>query len=300
MHRRTYLKTGAGAAAGLGLAGCIGGDGGDGAADGGDGGAGGAGGTDGETAGGAATTAAGTGTADGEDGGGDTAIVAGTAPGFRPFEMKEGGELVGFDVDLLEAVIEQAEGYTLSGWQEFEFSSLIPALTSEKIDTIAAAMTINDERDETIDFTEPYYSANQSVLVREGGEFSPSSLADLSGQVVGAQTGTTGEGVVQDQLINRSELAESNYNSYGNYVLAVEDLVNGNIDAIVIDEPVAATFASDRQVDVAFTYETGEEYGFGIRDGASDLQSALDSGLEAVREAGTYEELTKKWFEQDG
>jgi len=156
-------------------------------------------------------------------------------------------------------------------------------------------MTINDDRDETIDFTDPYYSANQAVLVQEGGDFSPGSMEDLAGRPIGAQKGTTGEQQVQDR-IDEGTYDESDYNGYDNYVFAVEDLENGNIDCVVLDDPVANTFASNRDVEVAFVYETGEEYGFGLQDGAGDVQSALNEGLQAVREDGTYEELTNEWF----
>ncbi|UPV74782.1 basic amino acid ABC transporter substrate-binding protein [Halorussus limi] len=228
-------------------------------------------------------------------GGGNKKLTAGTAPGFPPFEMKKGGELVGFDIDLLEAVVSESE-YTLSGWEEFEFKGLMPALSSEKIDVIAGAMTINEKRDKKIDFSNPYYSADQSILVRKGGDFSPSKLGDFSGHPVGAQKGTTGEGIIKDELIAKGKLKESNYNSYGSYVLAVEDLVNGNIDAIVIDKPVAKTFQSERDVSIAFTYETGEKYGFGVRQGDSDVQKALNNGLKAVRDSGKYTEIRNKWF----
>ncbi|RBI60104.1 basic amino acid ABC transporter substrate-binding protein [halophilic archaeon] len=228
-------------------------------------------------------------------GGGSKKLTAGTAPGFPPFEMKQGGELVGFDIDLLEAVVSESE-YTLSGWEEFEFKGLMPALGSDKIDVVAAAMTINDKRDKKIDFSNPYYSADQSILVRKGGNFSPSKLGDLSGHPIGAQKGTTGEGIIKDELLSPGKLKQSNYNSYGSYVLAVEDLVNGNIDAIVVDKPVAQTFQSKRDVSIAFTHKTGEQYGFGVRDGASDVQKALNSGLKAVRDSGKYTEIRNKWF----
>ncbi|MFC4447949.1 basic amino acid ABC transporter substrate-binding protein [Halorussus aquaticus] len=258
MDRRTYVKVvGAGSVAGLtGTAGCIG-----------------------------SLTGS----------GGDKKLTAGTAPGFPPFEMKQGGELVGFDIDLLEAVVSESE-YTLSGWEEFEFKGLMPALSSEKIDVIAGAMTINEKRDKKIDFSNPYYSADQSILVRKGGDFSPSKLGDLSGHPIGAQKGTTGEGIIKDELIAKGKVSESNYNSYGSYVLAVEDLVNGNIDAIVIDKPVAKTFQSERDVSIAFTYETGEQYGFGVRQGDSEVQKALNTGLKAVRDSGKYAEIRNKWF----
>ncbi|APE95491.1 transporter substrate-binding domain-containing protein [Halodesulfurarchaeum formicicum] len=236
----------------------------------------------------------------GEDGSGTTTaesmeIVAGTAPGFPPFEEKDGGDLVGFDIDLLEAVVE-ATDYELAGWDEYEFGSLSPALQNDKIDVIAAAMTINDERDESIDFSDPYYDANQAILVANDSGFSPSEMADLEGQTLGAQKGTTGESVVQDTLIPDGIVSEDQYNSYDNYVFAVEDLVNGNIDAVVLDTPVADSFVAEREVSVAFTYETGEQYGFGVREGDSELQTALNDGLATVREDGTYEDLVAKWF----
>lgn len=228
-------------------------------------------------------------------GGGSNTITPGTAPGFQPFEFREGGELVGFDIDLTEAVVAETE-YELGSWQTFEFDSLIQALTTDKIDLIAAAMTITEERDGTIDFSDPYYSADQSIIVREDGEFSPSSLDDLSGHPLGAQSGTTGETVIQSQLIEEGKLEESNYNAYDNYVLAVEDLQNGNIDAVVVDEPVGATFADQRPVTIAFVYETGEQYGFGLRTDDDARTEAVNSGLQAVRDDGTYEELRNKWF----
>ncbi|MEF8780802.1 MAG: basic amino acid ABC transporter substrate-binding protein [Haloferacaceae archaeon] len=227
--------------------------------------------------------------------GGGGELTPGTAPGFPPFEMIEDGELVGYDVDLLEAVVAETD-YELGEWEEFEFSSLIPALQNDRIDVIAAAMTITDDRKESIAFSDPYYSADQSVLVREGGDFQPSSFDDFEGVTVGAQEGTTGAGVVEDELIAPETISEDAFSRYGNYVLAVQDLENGNIDAIVLDQPVAETFAAQRDVEVAFVFETGEQFGFGIRQDAADVQSALNDGLATVREDGTYEEITSSWF----
>jgi polar amino acid transport system substrate-binding protein len=230
-------------------------------------------------------------------GGGSEGIVAGTASGFPPFEETVDGELQGFDIDLLEAVLDETE-FELEEWEDFNsFDSLIPGLQNDRIDVIAAAMTITDDRKQSISFTDPYYDANQAILVRAGGDFQPSSLDDLSGKRVGAQRGTTGESVVQDELVEPGKLSESNYKGYDNYTLAVTDLENENIDAVVLDTPVADSFESDRDVETAFTYETGEQYGFGVRQDDDDLREALNDGLEVVMEDGTYEELTKKWFQ---
>jgi len=180
---------------------------------------------------------------EGADGGTSAGtITPGTAPGFAPFEFNEGGELTGFDVELTKAIIARTD-YEFGGFETFEFDSLIPALQEGNIDMIAAAMTITDERDQQIDFSNSYYEANQAVLVSSSADFSPESREDLDGKVVGAQSGTTGEGEV-DKLIDEGILAEDDKRTYDNYELAVNDLESGNIDAVIIDVPVAENFAA--------------------------------------------------------
>ncbi|MCU4741225.1 transporter substrate-binding domain-containing protein [Natronoglomus mannanivorans] len=224
-------------------------------------------------------------------------IVAGTASGFPPFEMVEDGELVGFDIDLLEAAVAETD-YELTGWEDLGFDGLIPALENENIDVIAAAMTITEEREETVSFTDPYYSADQSVLVQTDGDFEPEELEDLAGQALGAQSGTTGEGVVEEQ-IEDGTFDEGDYRSYDEYVFAVEELESGLLDAVILDEPVGETFEADRDVEVAFVFETGEEYGFAVRQDDEDLQEALSEGIAAVEDSSEYEEITREWFDPD-
>ena len=225
--------------------------------------------------------------------GGD-AIVPGTASGFPPFEFTRDGELVGFDIDLAEETIDRA-GYEAGDWVDIEFDTLVPSLTEGDIDLIAAAMSINPDRQEVIDFSDPYWEANQAVLVHEGGEFQPGSVEDLEGQRVGAQSGTTGEDEVEG-LIDEGIVAEDDYRAYDNYTLAVQDLENGNIDAVVIDLPVAQNFAADREVTVAFEIETGEQYAFGMRQD-DDRLSDVNEALAEIMDDGTYEELVEDWFE---
>ena len=231
-------------------------------------------------------------------GGDDDVIVPGTASGFPPFEFREDGELMGFDIDLLEAVVAETE-FELGEWEDFDFDGLIPALTSDRIDVIAAAMTITADRQETIAFSDPYWESDQAVLVRSDDDFQPSSWADFEGRPVGAQSGTTGADQVQENLIDAGIIDEDDYSSYDNYVFAVEDLENANIDGVVIDLPVAETFAAQRDVTVAFIEETGEEFGFGLRQGEDDLQAALNDGIAAVQDDGTYADITDTWFGQE-
>lgn len=239
---------------------------------------------------GASTAIAGCG---GGSGGTDDTIVPGTASGFPPFEYTTDGELVGFDVALAEEVIDRA-GYEVGDWTDIEFKSLIPSLDDGDVDLVAAGMTINAKRKKQIAFSDPYWESNQSVLVAADGDFAPESVQDLEGKRVGAQTGTTGEseaeGLVKDGIVSEDDLRR-----YDNYTLAVQDLENGNVDAIIIDQPVAENFSSGRAVEVAFTIETGEQFGMGMRKD-DDRLSDINDALGEIRDDGTYDDLVAEWF----
>lgn len=239
--------------------------------------------------------AAGTAVAAGCLGGGDENVInPGTAPGFPPFEFTQDGELVGFDVDLAEMAIERA-GYEVGEWTEVEFETLIPSLTEGNIDLIAAGMTINEERAEQIAFTDPYYESNQAVLVRDDSDLDLQTTDDLEGLRVGAQSGTTGRDQVLE-LIDNGVIAEGDFRQYDNYTLAVQDLESGNVDAIVIDIPVGRNFAGSRSVTIAFTIETGEQFGMGMRQD-DDRIADINEALAEIREDGSYDDLVEEWFE---
>lgn len=224
-------------------------------------------------------------------------IIPGTASGFPPFEFYESDaqdELVGFDIDLAEAVIEEA-GYEVGDWSDIEFDTLTTSLQQEEIDLIAAAMTITDERDESIDFSDPYYEADQAILVRENG-FDPQSFEDMEGIGVAAQSGTTGESLVESELIDTGLIDEADYRGLDNYTLAITDLENGAVDAVVVDLPVAQQFADTRDVRIAFIHETGEQFGFGMREGDDRIED-INEALGTLMDDGTYDELVQEWFE---
>lgn len=221
-------------------------------------------------------------------------IVPGTNSGFAPFEYTQDGELVGFDIDLAEEVIDRA-GYEVGDWSDIDFTSLIPSLKNNDIDLIAAGMTIEPDRQEQIDFTDPYWESNQAVLVQEGGDFQPESESDLEGVRVGAQGGTTGEGEAE-RLLEEGLISEDDLRRYDNYTLAAQDLENGNIDAVIVDQPVAENFSDSRSVTIAFTIETGEQFGMGMRQD-DDRLSEINNALAEVREDGTYDDLVEEWFE---
>ena len=198
----------------------------------------------------------------GGDGGTDT-IVPGTSTPFRPFEYldEDSNELVGFDVELVEEAIARTD-YEQGEWQDISFDQLETALLNGDIDMIAAALSINEDRQKKYTFTDPYYEVNQGVVVRDGGDFQPDELEDFEGRRVGAQSGTTGETEVEERMI---------------------------------DEPTANSFTEERDVVVAFTIVTDEEYAFAMRPD-DDRVSDVNDALSAMREDGTYDEIRERYI----
>ncbi len=225
-------------------------------------------------------------------------LVVGTSPDFPPFEyIDEKGNVVGFDIDLIRLLAQKA-GYKDIKIVTMDFDALIPALTQGKIDVIAAGMTITEERKKVVDFTDPYWEADQAILVRKDSNFKPKSIDDLNGKVVGVQTGTTGADYVKNYAKEHNLNIE--VKEYSSYVLAVQDLVNGRIDAVVVDSPVAKMFEQKYPVVISAIIKTGEKYGFAVRKGDTELLQALNKALHEVMNSPEWNKLIEKYFGSAG
>jgi len=224
-------------------------------------------------------------------------IIVGTSADFPPFEYKDtNGNIIGFDIDLIKKILTD-EGYTVEV-QDIGFDSLIPSLQTGKIDVIAAAMTITDERLQQVDFSNAYYDANQAVLVKLGANVNITTIEDLKNYTVGAQTGTTGWAWVNDTLVATGKLNSDNFRSYDLYTDAVADLVIGpsRVGAIVIDSPVAQAFAKKGNVKIVLNITTNESYGFAVEKGNTELVNKINTGLTAVMATIYWETLVENYF----
>lgn len=225
-----------------------------------------------------------------------TAVMAetytvGTSASFPPFEYVEDGEVTGFDIDLIKE-IGKLQGFDIEV-KDLSFDSLIPALKTGNIDLIAAGMTITEQREEQVDFTEPYFVANQSVVVQEESD---KDLTVLFGDnKIGVQTSTTGDIWVSDNLKKKGILT-GEIARYDKYVMVFTDLVNGNLDGVVLDTPVAKKYAEDRPVKIVGEIKTGEKYGIAVKEGNKELLNKINKGLEQLQEQGTIGELVSKYF----
>ncbi|GAB4307924.1 basic amino acid ABC transporter substrate-binding protein [Pseudothermotoga elfii] len=219
-------------------------------------------------------------------------ITVGTSADFPPFEYIENGQFVGFDMDLMREIAKIA-GFDLK-FVDMSFDSLIPALRAGQVDVVAAAMTITDERKQVVDFSIPYWTADQSVIVKSE---SPLTITVLfSKGKIGVQTGTTGDLWCTDNLVSTGMLPEKNLKRYDTFVLALSDLLNGNIDAIVLDSPVANRFATTKPVRVVGIITTGEQYGVAVRKGEKELLEKINNAIKVLNESGKMSELIDKYF----
>ncbi len=220
-------------------------------------------------------------------------LIVGTSPDFPPFEYVDSktGKIVGFDIDLIKLVAEKA-GYKCVKIVSMDFDSLIPALQSGKIDVIAAGMSITPERRKIVAFTVPYWEADQAVLVKKGSGFMPKSIEDLKDKKIGVEIGTTGD----DYISRIAKNLSIEVKKYKSFVLAVQDLINGRIDAVVLDSPVAKMFTKKYPVVIAFTIKTGEKYGFAVRKSDTELLEKLNKALKEIMSSSEWSKLVEKYF----
>jgi polar amino acid transport system substrate-binding protein len=216
----------------------------------------------------------------------------GTSADFPPFEYIENGQFVGFDMDLMREIAKIA-GFELK-FVDMSFDSLIPALRAGQIDVAAAAMTITEERKKVVDFSMPYWTADQSIIVKADSDL---TITVLFGKYrIGVQTGTTGDLWCTENLVEKGLLPERNLKRYDTFILALGDLLNGNIDAIVLDSPVANRFAATKPVKVVGIIVTGEQYGIAVRKGNKELLDKINQALKTLIETGKINEFIDKYF----
>jgi polar amino acid transport system substrate-binding protein len=232
-------------------------------------------------------------------------IIVGTDPTFAPFEyVDENGTIIGFDIDMVTAILTNL-GYEVE-IKDIGFDLLIGELQAGRIDVIAAGMTIDPIRAEQISFSIPYYSSNQSVLVPLESTLVITNYTDYANLRLGAQIGTTGAKWVEKHLMNQTWLNEQNITSslnvtleqYYSYIEAVLDLVKDPplIDAVIIDEPVGNTFASEGDTKVIHIIVTNESFGLGVKKENTALLQEINSELASYMASEEWNTLVKKYF----
>ena len=232
----------------------------------------------------------------------DGVMTVGLNATFPPFEYvgdgtdtfdditSNEGNVTGFDVAMMNEIGKRI-GVTVE-IEDMDFDGIIPALGS-KIDVAATGMTITDERKESVNFSDPYYDATQSVLVSEDSTIATED--DLkNASAIGVQAGTTGETVARG-INDAATVSVKSFNQ------AVADLVNGKNDAVILDQVPAEAFATSYsgQLKVLdgsqFNFDT-EQYGIAMPKDDEVMLNAINGALAAMKADGTYDTLVEQYI----
>jgi glutamine transport system substrate-binding protein len=215
-----------------------------------------------------------------------------TDASYAPFEYLDKGNVVGFDVDFIKAVAKEA-GYNVTvdnvGWDP-----LFVEIKGKTADIGLSAITINDERKQTYDFSTPYFLSKNEILAPKNSDIK--SAQDLKGKRVAVQNGTTGQAVVET-LFGKNN---TNLKKFENNNLAILELKSGGVDAVVADNTVVEKYVKNNPNDnFKFIEDNGafanEFYGLMLPKG-SKLKADLDKSIKKVIDNGTYAKLYKQWF----
>jgi polar amino acid transport system substrate-binding protein len=209
---------------------------------------------------------------------------------YEPFQFREGDKTVGFDVDLVDLVAKDLGLTQKIVDTPFEGIQSGEDMNTNKCDIAAAGMTINDVRKQNFDFSDPYFDAEQALLVKKGAGFK--DLASLKGKKVGGQASTTGK-----------DYLDANAAAHGYTVIEFEDLAleltavqTGQVDAAINDNGVLYDYAKkNTDVEVATEFATGEKYGIGAKKG-SPLIAKINESLKKAKDSGEYDKIYEKWF----
>lgn len=223
-------------------------------------------------------------------------LSIGSDNAYPPFEeIKPGAnEPEGFDVDLYKEVAKRLGLTAKSTTTDFDalFTQSIPNGT---YDLGVSAITIKEERKQTVDFTIPYFVADLSLAVNVDKTPNVKTIDDLAGQTLGAQKGTTGEDCAK-YLVTQGKAKD--VRSYGGADAAFQDLVAGRVVAVVNDRPASQGFVEKNpSLKVVQVISTKEQYGFAISKNKPDLRVKINEALTAMMQDGTYATIYEKWFD---
>ncbi|MBN3939403.1 MAG: ABC transporter permease subunit [Nostoc sp.] len=219
---------------------------------------------------------------------GKTLRVA-TEPAFPPFEFQgKGGELQGFSIDLMNAIASSANFKV--DFQSLPFDGIIPALQAKTVDAAISSITITEERAKTISFSRPYFKAGLAIAIRADNQ-DITGFDSLKNKKIAVQLGTTG-------AAKAKSIPGVQIRSFDSAPIALQELLNGNVDAVINDAPVtvyAINTGNLQGIKVVHKLLTEEFYGIATAKNSPNL-TLINDGLDRVLKNGTYAQIYQKWF----
>ncbi len=219
--------------------------------------------------------------------------VVGTDAAYAPFESQnEKGEIVGFDIEVVQAVAKKAGievKFVNTPWE-----GIFNALAQGDRDMVVSAVTITEERKATMDFSDPYFDAQQLIAVKDSSKVA--KFADLKKLKVGVQTGTTGDEAVTKLLGKTS----TNIKRFESTPLALKELEAGGVDAVVADNGVVINYVANNPggkfKSISDKEFVPEQYGIALKKGNAELMAKINKGLADIKADGSYDAIYTKYF----
>ena len=215
-------------------------------------------------------------------------LIMSTNAAFPPYEMTtDSGEFEGIDIGTAQAIADKL-GLELQ-IDDMDFDAALLAVQQGKADMVMAGVTVTDERQNVMDFTDSYATGIQSIIVKEDSDIA--SVDDLAGKKIGTQRGTTG------YLYCSDDFGDENVVAYDNGLTAVQMLNNGQVDCVVIDNAPAKEFiAANPGLKLLDTAYVEESYAIGVGKGNTELKDAINTALEELKADGTLQAIVDKYI----
>ena len=215
-------------------------------------------------------------------------LIMSTNAAFPPYEMTtDSGEFEGIDIETAQAIADKL-GLELQ-IDDMDFDAALLAVQQGKADMVMAGVTVTDERQNVMDFTDSYATGIQSIIVKEDSDIA--SVDDLAGKKIGTQRGTTG------YLYCSDDFGDENVVDYDNGLTAVQMLNNGQVDCVVIDNAPAKEFiAANPGLKLLDTAYVEESYAIGVGKGNTELKDAINTALEELKADGTLQAIVDKYI----
>ena len=219
-------------------------------------------------------------------------LRVGTESSYAPFEFTQDGKLVGFDIDLAEAVAQEL-GYEIE-WVQMPFDGLIPAMLTSQVDMAVASFTVTEERAKRVNFSAPYYRSGITFVVRSSDATKYQAGADaLKGQQLCAQLGSVS--AMKAETLSPGKVTTFN-DAYAGYL----ELKQGGCEAMVNDRPVNQYFMKTSKGAEGLVELTqildAEDMAMVIPKSNEELLAQVNQALESLKAKGIYDELYTKWF----
>ena len=223
----------------------------------------------------------------------DGKLIMSTNAQFPPYEMVAGGgSFEGIDVEVAQAIAEKLNLELVI--DDMDFDAALLAVQNGRSDIVMAGVTVNEERSAVMDFSDSYANGVQVVIVPEDSEIA--SIDDLEGKQIGCQRGTTGYIYCSDTPENGG-YGEENVTAYDDGATAVQALLNGQVDAVVIDNAPAQEYVNANPgLKILDTEFANEDYAIGVAKGNTALLDAINGALEELTADGTVQSIIDKYI----